>query len=114
MVKIVNTSNVSVAEVADENVMFKILASIDSGERVPMEQIPYYDFKDGFEIIVEYEIHEGLIMHPDMARHMVIMVDGICWLNDDQVTNSAHGSSFRRVDEGFYELLEGLFQGSTP
>ena len=78
-----------------------------------MEQIPDYDFKDGFEIIVEYEIYDDLISYPDMARHMVLMHDGICWLNDDRVTNSAHGSSFRMMDGDFYGLLEDLFQSIT-
>lgn len=110
VVKIVDNTNVGVAEVENEDVMFKILASIYSEERVPMEQISHYDFKDGFEIIVEYEIHEELITHPDMGRHMVIMVDGTCWLNDDRVTDSANGSSFRMMDEDFYRLLEDLFQ----
>ena len=109
VVKIVGNANVGVTEVADEDMMFKILASIDSGERVPMDQIPSYDFKDGFEIIVEYKILENLIMHPDMVRHMVIMVGETCWLNDDRVTNTAHGSSFRIMDKDFYGLLESLF-----
>lgn len=110
VVKIVGNANVGAAEVTDEDMMLKILSAIDSGERVPMEQIPDYDFKDGFEIIVEYEIHDDLISHPEMARHMVLMHDGMCWLNDDRVTNSAHGSSFRVMDGDFYGLLEGLFQ----
>lgn len=104
------SKNAGVAEIADKDLMLKILSAIDSGERVPMEEIPDYDFKDGFEIIVEYRIQEGLIMHPDMARHLVFMDDGICYLIDDRVTNTAHGSSFRWMDEDFYGLLEDLFQ----
>ena len=90
--------------------MLKILSIIDSGERVPMEQIPDYDFKDGFEIIVEYQIQEDLIMHSDMARHLVFMDDGICYLIDDRVTNTVHGSSYRIMDKNFYTVLEELFQ----
>ena len=75
-----------------------------------MEQIPDYDFTDGFEIIVEYKVQEDLIMHPDMARHLVFIDDGICYLIDDRVTNSAHGSAYRIMGEGFYALLDGLFQ----
>lgn len=104
------SKNAGVVEIADKGLMLKILSAIDSGERVPMEQIPDYDFKDGFEIIVEYQIQEGLIMHPDTARHLVFMDDGICYLIDDRVTNTAHGSSFRWMDEDFYGLLEDLFQ----
>lgn len=103
------SENAGVAEITDEDLMLKILSAIDSGERVPMEQIPDYDFKDGFEIIVEYQIHEEYIMHPEMARHLAFMHDGICYLNDDRVTNSAHGSAYRIMDKDFYTLLEELF-----
>lgn len=104
------SSNAGTVEVTDEDMMLKILSAIDSGERVPMEQIPDYDFRDGFEIIVEYQVHEDLIMHPDMARHLVFMDDGVCYLIDDRVTNTAHGSAYRIMDEDFYTLLEELFQ----
>ena len=104
------SENAGVAEIIDEDLMLKILSAIDSGERVPMEQIPDYDFKDGFEIVVEYQIQEDLIMHPEMARHLVFMDDGICYLIDDRVTNSANGSAYRIMGEDFYTLLEGLFQ----
>lgn len=104
------SSNAGAVEVIEEGMMLKILSAIDSGERVPMEQIPDYDFRDGFEIIVEYQVQEDLIMHPDMARHLVFMDDGICYLIDDRVTNSAHGSAYRIMDNDFYTLLEELFQ----
>ena len=104
------SENDGVVEVIDADMMLKILSAIDSGERVPMEQIPDYDFKDGFEIIVEYRIQKDLIMHPEMARHLVFMNDGICYLIDDRVTNSANGSAYRVMDEDFYTLLEELFQ----
>ena len=104
------SENDGVVEVIDADMMLKILSAIDSGERVPMEQIPDHDFKDGFEIVVEYRIQEDLIMHPEMARHLVFMNDGICYLIDDRVTYSAHGSAYRIMDEDFYTLLEELFQ----
>lgn len=104
------SENAGVAEITDENLMLKILSAIDSGERVPMDQIPDYDFTDGFEIIVEYKVQEDLIMHPEMARHLAFMDDGICYLIDDRVTNSANGSAYRVMDEDFYTLLEELFQ----
>lgn len=104
------SENAGVAEIIDKDLMLKILSAIDSGERVPMEQIPNYDFRDGFEIIVEYQVQEDLIMHPDMARHLVFMDDGICYLIDDRVTNTAHGSAYRIMDKDFYTLLEELFQ----
>ncbi len=104
------SENAGVTEIVDEDLMLKILSAIDSGERVPMAEIPDYDFTDGFEIIVEYQIQEDLIMHPDMARHLVFVDDGICCLIDDRVTNSANGSAYRIMGEDFYTLLEGLFQ----
>ncbi len=104
------SENAGVAEITDEDLMLKILSAIDSGERVPMDQIPDYDFTDGFEIIVEYKVQEDLIMHPEMARHLAFMDDGICYLIDDRVTNSANGSAYRVMDEDFYTLLEELFQ----
>ena len=104
------SENDGVVEVIDADMMLKILSAIDSGERVSMEQIPDYDFKDGFEIVVEYRIQEDLIMHPEMARHLVFMDDGICYLIDNRVTNSANGSAYRVMDEDFYTLLEELFQ----
>ena len=102
-------SNAGTVEIAGEDLMHRILAAIDSGERVPVEQIPGYDFTDGFEIIVEYRIHEDFIMHPDMARHLVFMEDGICYLIDDRVRSSEHGSAYRIMGEDFYTLLEELF-----
>lgn len=104
------SSNAGEVEVTEEGMMLKILSSIDSGERVPMEEIPDYDFRDGFEIVVEYQIQEDLIMHPDMAQHLVFMNDGVCYLIDDRVTNTAHGSAYRIMDKDFYTLLEELFQ----
>lgn len=109
VVKIVDNANVGAVEVADRDTMFKILSAIDSGDRVPMDQIPDYDFRDGFEIIVEYQIRDGLIMHEDMARHMALMEDGVCWLDDSRVRNTTHGSSFRQMDGEFYDLLKSLF-----
>ena len=42
-----------------------------------------------------------------MARLRVFRQDGVCWLVDERIR---HGDNFRRMDEGFYGLLEGLFQ----
>lgn len=111
VVKYVDNENVGAAEVTDRDTMFSILSAIDSGERAPMDSgsLPRFQLRDGFEIIVEYQIHDGLIMHEDMARHMVLMEDGVCWLHDSRVRNTTHGSSFRRLDGAFYSLLESLF-----
>lgn len=105
------SENVGMVQVTDEDMMLKILSAIDSGERVPMdpEQLPSFDFCDGFEIIVEYEVHEEYIMHDDMVQYPVFKENGVCYLNDPRVSNTTNGSSFRVMDEGFYELLESLF-----
>lgn len=102
--------NAGSVEIVDEDLMLKILSAIDRGERVPIEQIPDYDFKDGFEIIVEYQIHEDSLSHPEMARHLVFMEDGICYLIDGRVTNTANGSAYRIMEDEFYGILEGLFK----
>lgn len=40
-----------------------------------------------------------------------MFMDGsACCLIDDRVTNIAHASAYRIMDEGFYTLLEELFQ----
>ena len=104
------SENAGVVEIVDNDLMLKILSAIDGGERVSMERIPDHDFKDGFEIIVEYRIQEDLLTHPEMARHLVFMEDGICYLIDDRVTNTAHGSACRIMEDDFYGILEELFQ----
>ncbi len=104
------SENAGVVEIVDSDLMRKILSAIDRGERAPMEEIPDHDFKEGFEIIVEYRVQENLLSHPEMARHLVFMEDGVCYLIDDRVTNSAHGSAYRIMEDDFYGLLEDLFQ----
>ena len=104
------SENAGVVEIVDSDLMLKILSAIDRGERVPVEQIPDHDFKEGFEIVVEYRVQEDSLSHPEMARHLVFMEDGVCYLIDDRVTNSAHGSAYRIMEDDFYGILEGLFQ----
>ena len=109
VVKYTGNENAGSVEVTDRDLMLKLLSAIDSSARVPMEEIPDYDFKDGFEIIVKYQVQEVVVMHPAMVRHLVFMDDGICYLIDDRVTNTAHGSAYRIMGEDFYGMLEGLF-----
>lgn len=112
VVKLVNNKNVGVEVVEDKDMMLKILAAIDSTPRLESGEEPAgYDFHDGFEIIVEYQVREDLIFHQDMARHLVFMEDGACYLRDDRVRSSIYGSFFRQMDGDFYGLLEGLFGG---
>ena len=49
-------------------------------------------------------------MHEDMVWYMVFMEDGVCYLHDNRVRNTAHGGPFRVMDPDFYELLDGLFE----
>ena len=44
-----------------------------------------------------------------MARHLVFMEAGMCYLDDDRVRSTLHGSSFRVMDKDFYQLLDSLF-----
>lgn len=98
--------------VTDEDGLYRLMAAIDGGERQPWESPVYQnmsglDISGGFEVIVEYKVREEYISHQDMARLRVFRQDGVCWLVDERIR---HGDNFRRMDEGFYGLLEGLFQ----
>ena len=98
--------------VTDGDTLYKLMAAIDGGERQPWGSPIYQamgglDISGGFEIRVEYRIREEYIMHEDMAILRVFRQDGTCWLIDERIR---HGDNFRRMDENFYGLLEGLFQ----
>ena len=98
--------------VTDEDTLYQLMAAIDGGERQPWGSPIYQDMggldiSGGFEIRVEYKVREEYIMHEDMAILQVFQQDGACWLIDERIR---HGDNFRLMDQGFYELLEGLFQ----
>lgn len=109
VVKYVGNENVGAVEVTDRDMMLEILSAIDSGKRVAMEDIPDYDFKDGFEVVVKYQFQEALPPHSGMVRDLVFLDGGICYLIDGRVTSTAYGSAYRVMGEEFYPLLEGLF-----
>lgn len=98
--------------VTDEDTLYKLMAAIDGGERQDWESPIYQsmsglDISGGFEVIVEYKVREEYVMHEDMARLRVFEQDGACWLIDERIR---HGDNFRLMGEGFYGLLEELFQ----
>ena len=66
-----------------------------------------YDFKDGFEIRIEYQTHDELLSHGDMITCLVFEQDGSYYLIDDRPDN---GRIFRQIDEVFYHELESLFE----
>lgn len=102
------SSVVDMVQVTDEDTMFKILAVIDGGERLDWGD-PIYEGSDisgGFDITIEYQVHEGYIFHDDMARLRMFQQDGACYVWDTRIR---HSGNFRLVNQGFYDLLEGLF-----
>lgn len=104
-----SSETVGVAEVTDEDTLYKLMAAIDGGERLGWGH-PIYEGSDisgGFEVIIEYQIREEYVFHQDMARLRVFEQDGACYLIDQRIR---HGDNFRRMDGGFYGLLEELFQ----
>ena len=115
VVQIVGNSNVGVAEIQEDDVAFDILVGIDSAPYLDLEHDIYgkpdgtggYDFKDGFEIRIEYQTHDELLSHADMITCLAFEQDGSYYLIDDRPDN---GRTFRQIDESFYHELESLFE----
>lgn len=106
-----SSSVVDTVGVTDEDTLYKLMAAIDGGERLGWEDAIYQDMSGldisgGFEVVIEYRVHEEYIWHDDMARLQVFQQDGVCYLIDRRIR---HGDNFRRMDGDFYQLLEGLF-----
>lgn len=118
VVRIIGNSNVGHVEIQNNDQALEILAGIDSAPYLDLEHDIYgnpdgtggYDFKDGFEIRIEYQTHDELLSHADMITCLVFEQDGSYYLIDDRPDN---GRIFRQVDEAFYQELESLFEGST-
>ena len=114
VVRIEGNSNTGVAEVSDQDVAFDILAGIDSAPYLELEHPIYgrsdgtggYDFTDGFEIIIEYRVNEGMLLHPDMLTCLVFEQNESYYLIDDRPDN---GRTFRQTDQSFYDMLAALF-----
>lgn len=105
-----SSSVVDTAGVTDEDALYQLMAAMDGGERqlwgAPIYQnMSGLDISGGFEVIVEYRVHEEYIFN-DMARLRVFEQDGACYLVDNRIRQ---GDNFRRMDGDFYQLLEGLF-----
>ena len=91
---------VSWAEVTDEDTLFKLMAAIDSGERLDWGH-PIYEGSDiggGFLIQIEYQRY--------METLHVFEQDGACYLIDRRIQ---HGDNFRLMGGDFSGLLESLF-----
>ena len=69
-----------------------------------------YDFKDGFEIRIEYQTHDELLSHADMITCLAFEQDGSYYLIDDRPDN---GRTIRQIDEAFYHELEALFEEAS-
>ena len=115
VVKLINNHNEGVAEIKDEDIALDILVGIDSAPYLELEHDIYgypdgtggYDFTDGFEIIMEYKVHEELVLHDDMLRCLVFEQDGRYCLIDDRPDD---GRIIREISEDFYHELENLFE----
>ena len=118
VVQIVGNSNVGVKEIQDNDVTFDILVGIDSAPYLDLEHDIYgkpdgtggYDFKDGFEIRIEYQTHDELVSHADMVTCLAFEQDGSYYLIDDRPDN---GRTIRQIDEVFYHELESLFEEAS-
>lgn len=115
VVKLINNHNEGVVEIEDDDIALNILAGIDRAPYLDREHDIYrkpdgtggYDFKDGFEIIIEYKVHEGLVLHDDMIRCLVFEQNGGYYIIDDRPDDGRYA---REIDESFYRELAELFE----
>ena len=115
VVHIVGNSNVGSVEIQNDDLACDILVGIDSAPYLDLEHDIYgnpdgsggYDFKDGFEIRIEYQTHDELLSHADMITCLVFEQDGSYYLIDDRPDN---GRIFRQIDETVYHELGSLFE----
>lgn len=115
IVELVNNHNEGVAVVEDDDTAMDILTAIDSAPYLDLEHEIYgrpdgsggYDFKDGFDVIIEYKVHEDLVLHDDMIHCLVFEQNGSYYIIDDRPDQ---GRIFRETDEAFYNELSSLFE----
>lgn len=101
--------------VEDDDTAMDILTAIDSAPYLDLEHEIYgnpdgsggYDFKDGFDVIIEYKVHEDLVLHDDMIHCLVFEQNGSYYIIDDRPDQ---GRIFRETDEAFYNELSSLFE----
>lgn len=94
--------------VEDPDLLRKLMAAIDGGERLPTSH-PIYEgmdevFKNNFSILVYYQFSPEEAI--PFAHFMVCRQDGVCYLFDNRIRI---GGNIRRLDADFYDLLESLF-----
>ena len=97
------------AKVADEDLIYKIMAAIDSGQRLDGGD-PIYAGRDlggAYLILIEYKVREELVSHDDMARLWLFQQDGNWYLQDERIR---HGDNIRLMDQDFHTLVEELFE----
>jgi hypothetical protein len=101
--------------IEDEDTALHVLSSIDGASYLDWEHDMYrkhdgtggYDFKDGFDIIIEYKARDDLVLHDDMIHCLVLpQYDGY-YIIDDRAEN---GRFIRETDEQLYNTLSSLFE----
>lgn len=115
VVKLINNHNEGIVEIKDDDIALNILVGIDSAPYLDLEHDMYrkqdgtggYDFKDGFDIVIEYKIHDDLVLHEDMLNCLAMEYDGEYYIIDDRPDN---GRFIREIDEAFYNELSSLFE----
>lgn len=115
VVKLISNHNEGAVVVEDEDIALDILVGIDSAPYLDWEHDIYpkhdgsggYDFKDGFDIIIEYQVHDDLVLHGDMLHCLVLEQDGGYYIIDDRPND---GRFIREIDEKFYNELSSLFE----
>ena len=115
VVKLINNHNEGAVVIEDKEVALDVLASIDGSPYLDWEHDMYrkhdgsggYDFKDGFDIIIEYKAHDDLVLHEDMIHCLVLpQYDGYYLIDDRPVD----GRFIREIDEELYNTLSSLFE----
>lgn len=104
-----SSKNVGEAKVMDEDLIFKIMAAVDGGQRLDWGH-PIYEGSDvsgGFIIDVEYKVREELVRHEDMVQLWLFQQDGTWYLRDERINHVDH---IRLMDKDFHTLLEELFE----
>ena len=115
VVKLINNHNEGAVVIEDKEIALDILASIDGSPYLDWEHDMYrkhdgsggYDFKDGFDIIIEYKTHNDLVLHQDMIHCLVLpQYDGYYLIDDHPVD----GRFIREIDDQLYNTLSTLFE----
>lgn len=117
VVHLVANENVGVSEITDRDTALHLLVEIDSAPYLDIDHDIYgnqdgsggYDFHNGFDIIIEYRIHDSHFLHEDMLHCLVMEQNGKYYVIDDRAD---HGRFIRETDEEFYNTLKTMFEAS--